>query len=289
MPLPADSLNDLPPTNNAASEAAQPGEGNLALRVLSTLVLAPVALAAVWFGPPYFSGLIAIVALAASAEWRTIAVLERAGLRMILIMVPLFVLVSIEVAGVQTGVIVLVVGLVLTFGTFAAPWNERSWAVVALLHIGVATIAIMFLRTVPDIGRDLVFFLFAGVWLSDIGAYAVGRLVGGPKLAPAISPGKTWAGAIGAVVITLAAAFVYAELTRAGFRAAMTAALLVSVAAQLGDLFESLVKRRFSVKDSGSLIPGHGGVLDRVDGVLFAAPALALFALLFGTDFILWR
>ncbi len=257
--------------------------------MLSALVLVPVALAAVWFGPPWFSGLIAVLALAASAEWRTIAVLERAGLRMILIMVPLFALVSIEVAGLEAGLIVLAVGLVLTVGTFAAPWNERSWALVALLHVCVATIAIMFLRTMPDVGCDLVFFLFAAVWLSDIGAYAVGRLIGGPKLAPAISPNKTWAGAIGAVVITLAAAFIYAELTRAGLRGAMLAALLLSVAAQLGDLFESFVKRHFSVKDSGNLIPGHGGVLDRVDGVLFAAPALALFALLFGTDFILWR
>lgn len=259
------------------------------LRILSALVLAPVALVAVWLGPPWFTGLIAVVALAASAEWRAIAVLERAGLRMIMIMVPLFVVVAIEVAGLPAGLIVLATGLVLTVGTVAAPWNERAWALAALLHICVAMLAIMYLRILPDVGRDLVLFLFAGVWLSDIGAYAVGRLVGGPKLAPGISPNKTWAGAIGAVVITLAAAFAFAEQSGVGLRLVLLAALLVSVATQLGDLFESAVKRRFSVKDSGTLIPGHGGVLDRVDGVLFAAPALALFALLFGTEFIVWR
>lgn len=265
------------------------GASNLLLRVVSALVLVPVALLCVWLGPPWFAAMLAIVVLAAGAEWRAIAVIERAGLRMQSIMVPLFVLVAGEVAGPAAGLFVLIVGLALSAGTFSAPATERGWALVAHLHLGLAVVALLYLRAQPGVGLDLVVFLFAMVWMSDIGGYVAGCLIGGPPLAPRISPNKTWAGAAGAVLFALAMAAAMARFAGVPSEPVLRIALVLSLATQAGDLFESWVKRRFGVKDSGTLIPGHGGVLDRVDGLLFAAPALAAIALLFGTEFILWR
>lgn len=259
------------------------------MRVLSALVLVPVALFCVWLGAPWFAAMLAVLVLAAGAEWRTIAVIERTGLRMLSIMVPLFVLVAGEVAEPWTGLFVLVVGLVLTIGTFAAPLNERAWSLVAHLHLSLAVVALLYLRERPETGLDLVVFLFVMVWVSDIGGYVAGRLFGGPRLAPRISPNKTWAGAAGAVLFVLATAALMARVTGVPAAPVLAIAIVLSLATQCGDLFESWVKRHFDVKDSGSLIPGHGGVLDRVDGLLFAAPVLALIAVFFGTDFILWR
>jgi phosphatidate cytidylyltransferase len=141
-----------------------------------------------------------------------------------------------------------------------------------------------------------VLFLFVVVWASDIGAYAAGRAIGGAKLAPAISPNKTWAGALGglisAVAAGLAAAYVMDGRVTAGLEGEVWTALVAAVLGlftQAGDLFESWMKRRFHVKDTSSLIPGHGGLLDRVDGVLAAAPAAAVLALLLGPGVPLWR
>ena len=129
-------------------------------------------------------------------------------------------------------------------------------------------------------GRVAVFFLLAVVWASDIGAYAVGRAIGGPRLAPTLSPNKTWAGAFGglagAVLVGLGAARVMDA--SAGMIVALS--LVLSLAAQLGDLAESFAKRKFGAKDSGSLIPGHGGLLDRLDSLLTAAALQGLLLLL---------
>ena len=147
----------------------------------------------------------------------------------------------------------------------------------------LAGAALIWLRAEPVDGRGNVLFVLATVWASDIGAYAVGRLVGGRRLAPRISPGKTWSGAVGGL---LAGALV--GVAAGALRGVLVAALL-SVLSQAGDLAESAAKRRAGVKDSGALIPGHGGLLDRVDGLLAAAPAAALLVLIFGPGVALWQ
>jgi phosphatidate cytidylyltransferase len=151
------------------------------------------------------------------------------------------------------------------------------WASIGVALVGLPAVALVWLRSVPELGLDLLLWLLIVVWTTDTAAYVVGRRVGGPRLAPSISPGKTWSGLGGGVIgaslasVITAWALGYERLIQfAGLGA------VFAVLAQLGDLAESALKRRAGVKDSGSLIPGHGGVLDRVDGLLLTAPALAL-------------
>jgi phosphatidate cytidylyltransferase len=145
---------------------------------------------------------------------------------------------------------------------------------VATLYCGLPAIALIGLRS-GDKGWAAILILFAIVWATDIGAYFVGRRFGGPKLAPSISPGKTQSGAAGGVAAAVAAAGLTAALSGFGnVPAIMAIALVTSIVAQAGDLFESSLKRKAGFKDSGTIIPGHGGMFDRVDGLMPAAVCL---------------
>jgi phosphatidate cytidylyltransferase len=161
---------------------------------------------------------------------------------------------------------------------------------VGVPYVGIAAVALLWLRDDPVAGRADILFLVLTVWAGDIGAYLVGRWIGGPKLAPRISPGKTWSGAAGGLIGGCLCGLVVAHLFSAPateWRVIGVAALL-GVVAQGGDLLESRIKRRFGVKDSGRTIPGHGGLLDRLDGLLTAAPVAALLALAVGRGVVLW-
>lgn len=193
------------------------------MRVASALVLAPVALACVWFGGIAWYALVTAAGLGVCWEWWKMCRGE-----------PL--------------------PLLAGFG----------YAVLAVA-------ALAWLRADPAGGRPALIFLLVVVWCSDIGAYAAGRLIGGRKLAPSISPGKTWSGAAGGLLAAIVGAEVVAALWNGRPGPAMLAAAVLGVASQLGDLLESAVKRQFGVKDSGHLIPGHGGLLDRLDGLMAAA------------------
>jgi phosphatidate cytidylyltransferase len=281
---PVRALSDQQTSRQPTPESGMP---NLAKRILSAVVLGPLVLLCVWRGEIWFAALIAIIVVAGGGEWRKMAKLDTLGVGTLLVLGPLFILVAIFAAGVTAGLFGLGLGLLMALGSFGSSWSERRWAVVALLHLVCAALALFFLRQIPEIGRDLVFVLFGAVWLSDIGGYVAGRLFGGAKLAPRISPNKTWAGFAGAISFTVAGAVVLLYLTEANGLGILILAAALSLATQAGDLFESWIKRLFEVKDSGNLIPGHGGVLDRIDGLLFAAPVLALFILIFGTDLVL--
>ena len=149
------------------------------------------------------------------------------------------------------------------------------------LVIVSCAVALLWLRTGPEAGRELLFGLLCAVWCTDTCAYFAGRAVGGPRLAPRISPGKTWAGLCGGIVGAAACGWIWARLAGFGSQGwAVAGGAGIALLAQAGDLAMSAVKRRYGVKDSSGLIPGHGGVLDRVDGMLLTAPALALLAVL---------
>lgn len=257
--------------------------------MVSAAVLAPVALWSVWEGGLWFVILIAIVVTAGGAEWRRMSGLHAYGIGPVLVVGPLFVVLAGQAMVPAAGLVVLLVAAAVTLGAYTTPWPERRWAVLGLTHVAVGAVALLQLRAFPDAGRDLVLFLLAVVWLSDIGGYAVGRTVGGAKLVPAISPAKTWSGALGSLGFAMIGAGVFALTAGHDVAPVVGVAGLLSVAAQAGDLFESWIKRRFGVKDSGASIPGHGGVLDRVDGVIFAAPVLVIVVLLSGAEFVRWQ
>jgi phosphatidate cytidylyltransferase len=159
-----------------------------------------------------------------------------------------------------------------------------------VVYVGLAAVALLWLRDAPGVGRGNILFLVLVVWGSDIGAYAAGRLIGGRRLAPAISPGKTWSGAVGGLLVGMAAGWLgVIALVGAPAWLALPVAAMLSVVSQTGDLFESWLKRGFGVKDSSHLIPGHGGLFDRLDGLLTAAPMAGLLALWLGRGVGLWQ
>lgn len=235
---------------------------DLGVRVLSALILAPIAVACVWIGGVAF--LLVVVALMAGLTLEWLQLCRQAGWLTTALPVP------------------------------PAPSREaRGGAVktsVGLGYVVLAAAAILWLRDDPTAGRANVLILLLVVWSGDVGAYAVGRWIGGPRLAPRISPGKTWSGAIGGLLAAVAMGLMAAHLLTdvVTLHTAVVAAVL-GIVAQAGDLLESLVKRRLDVKDSGHLIPGHGGLFDRLDGVLAAAPVAALLALTLGRGVVLWQ
>jgi phosphatidate cytidylyltransferase len=187
----------------------------------------------------------------------------------------------------------MIVGLAVEWFRLLGRREQRVcpvWSVTGLGYVAVAGAALFWLRSAPGVGRANTLFLLVVVWSSDIGAYVVGRVIGGPRLAPRISPGKTLSGAAGGLLAAVAAGMLAAHVLANGspWRAIAVAALL-GVVAQGGDLLESFVKRRLEVKDSGHLIPGHGGLFDRLDALLAAAPVAALLALILGRGVILWQ
>ncbi|MDE3061246.1 MAG: phosphatidate cytidylyltransferase [Pseudomonadota bacterium] len=170
--------------------------------------------------------------------------------------------------------------------TAAAP---AAWKWLGLLYVGAPCASLIWLRqarfaNMEPVGGKLVLFILLVVWATDIGAYFAGKKLGGPKLAPMLSPGKTWAGLGGGIVAAAVVGAAASAFTPypASFIACMDVGVLMAIVAQAGDLFESWLKRRAGVKDSGALIPGHGGLLDRVDGLVFTLPFFAWLVYLSG-------
>ncbi|MEO9188625.1 MAG: phosphatidate cytidylyltransferase [Acetobacteraceae bacterium] len=196
------------------------------------------------------------------------------------------------------GVVFLVLLGIVSFGLAyewaglcrAGRWRRES-LVLGIGAVAVWAVALGWLRSDPLAGRANVIGLALVIWGSDIGAYLAGRLIGGPLLAPRISPGKTWAGAAGGVATAaLIAAGAATLLTPTpNLPAALVVGAALSVCGQIGDLAESVAKRRAGVKDSGRLIPGHGGLLDRLDAVMAAVPAATLLSLVLGRGVVLWQ
>ena len=264
---------------------------DLRSRVISAAVLAPLAIAAIWEGGLLWAAVILGTAAGLAGEWVRMCGASLGSAAGLAIPVAILLAGGLVVPGHPVAALAL-----LAAGFAVAAWaggrhHLRLSLAAGVPYIGFACIAMLSLRADPAAGRVNVLLMMLVVWASDVGAYAAGRLIGGPPLAPRISPKKTWAGAVGglvaAVLIAEAAAGLVGGASFSG-RIALIAALL-GIAAQAGDLFESFMKRRFGVKDSSRIIPGHGGLLDRLDGVLAAAPVTALLALLAGRGVVLWQ
>jgi phosphatidate cytidylyltransferase len=252
--------------------------------------MAPPALLAVWFGDGWFAALIVVAAAILGWEWGSLCGGGRFGPTGIAVAVSVTVSVLAFALG-QPGAAAaaLLVGVALAFGLGRSRREDApGLTALGILWIAVPCLAFLWLRG-EEHGRATVLWLLFVVWATDIGAYAAGRTLGGPKLAPRISPNKTWSGLLGGALSAAVVGLGTAALlgTSALLLGPVSAAL--AVVAQAGDLAESGVKRRFGVKDASSLIPGHGGLFDRVDGLLAAAPAVALISLVGGGSVVGWR
>jgi phosphatidate cytidylyltransferase len=262
------------------ASSAKPGFRALRLRILSALVLAPAALVVAWIGSWALTILVTAAALVMLVEWHGImggAAFDPQGM-----VRGAALLVALIVAGFGHAIIAAIVVVVLTLLILLAVPNAAlpRWSAVGVAYIGLPCIALIWLRRNPEGGLGVVLWLFAVVWSTDVGAYIAGRLIGGPKLAPRVSPNKTWAGLGGGVfaaaLVGLLAVYFGEGTPPVGL---VAVSILLALVSQAGDLMESALKRRFGVKDAGHLIPGHGGALDRLDGMLFAAPAVVALVL----------
>lgn len=245
------------------------------MRLLSATILAPIAFFCIWVGRGPWAVLISLASLGLAIEW--VQLCQRRLLSSHGAAVVAFVLAACAAA--QLGA--PVVGLAIAFLGTALLLPLSRMLACGVAYVGLPCVALVWLRADPAAGRTNILMLILVVWATDIGAYVAGRVFGGVKLAPRISPGKTWSGAGGGL---LAAVLVGLSIAP---RAACVAAGL-SIVAQAGDLLESAIKRHFGVKDSGWLIPGHGGLFDRLDGVLAASLLAAALAFGVGRGVLIW-
>lgn len=267
---------------------AEGAAGNLTLRVISAAVLAPAVLGCAYIGGWIFSILCGMAAGIVLREWTTLV--AGGGDRRILTpgfaaLLAATLLVGLDQPAAAIGMIAI--GAALT-GLAVAAWPDvlpyrltMVWAAGGVLYAGALLLGPAVLRHDPEWGLTALLFLFATVWTTDIFGYFGGKAIGGPLLWPRISPKKTWSGALAGLIGGVAAGLgvAYASgVGRLGIVGVM--GLLLSVLAQAGDLFESAVKRRFGAKDTSNLIPGHGGLMDRLDGFLVAAVAALLIGLI---------
>ena len=267
----------------APAAAAEQGSRNLLMRVGAALALAPVAVAIAYAGGWLWTAPVTLAAIGLYVEWLTIIGAARetrvVASGAVALAISGFCL---GIGRIDASLLALVAGL--TAVAVLSP-QRRIWAVTGFCYAAAAQLASVLVRLDQANGFVALIMILLVVWVTDIGGYFAGRGIGGPKLWPRVSPKKTWAGAIGgfAASLVVAGGFVALGLGKTGPLLLLGAAL--SVVSQLGDLFESAVKRRFGVKDSSQIIPGHGGLLDRLDGFVAAIVMAAIFGFLrYGVD-----
>ena len=245
-------------------------------RVAAAVAMGSLALATAWIGGFVFAVFWWLASIVLLWEWQRLIGRARLAERVAVggLMVALAAL-----SALHNSILGVIAALIL--GAVAVGWLARQmegiWAAAGALYAGALVASVVLLRISPSFGLAAILWLFAVVWGTDIAAYFAGRLIGGPRLWPSVSPGKTWAGAIvgalaGAVLGLLLAA--WTNHLAALFWLGLTTAIV----SELGDLFESALKRRFGVKDSSGLIPGHGGLMDRLDAFMAASVFAAVAA-----------
>jgi phosphatidate cytidylyltransferase len=260
------------------------------VRLLSALVLVALALGAAWLGGPALALFWLIAAGAAAVEWADVCKLERRGPMRVALLASLLAGSLLAVVAPPAWLVLLVAALAIAAVAAAGRrGRDRKWGLAGLAVVLVLAVVPVLVRESSVLGLVGLLWIFAVVWGTDIAAYFTGRALGGPKLAPGISPGKTWSGFAGGLVVgTLAGALVVAAGEALGWERPLSWAAIVvlsavaSVIGQIGDLAESKLKRHFHVKDSSHLIPGHGGVLDRIDAFVAVCALVAVGLLLSG-------
>lgn len=253
---------------------------DLGPRLISGVLLAGVAIGLTWLDVWSFSLLVLAVALIVAWEWGR--VVRDGGIDTLFVIHALFVVAAVVLTYLGMPALALIAVLIGAILAVLLGFDENGrLSALGVIYAGLPAIALIWLRSSRVLGMEVALFLLLVVWATDTGAYIAGRSIGGPRLMPAISPNKTWSGLAGGVLASLVVAILFAASANGldGWRLAVTAVVL-AVVSQAGDLMESALKRRHRVKDASGLIPGHGGFMDRVDGLIFAAVFAALLAAL---------
>lgn len=251
---------------------------NLGLRIASAVVIAPAAVGAAWLGGWPYLVLIAVGVALLSLEWggmsAPVAPTRVSAAVTAAVLAGVFLAYQDQDLLAWTAVVVGALAAALVARGVAERPADAAFGVI---YIAPAAICLVWLRATEQ-GHWWMMTLFAATWAADIGAFAVGSLLKGPKLWPRFSPNKTWSGFVGGLAASALAGFgmAFFSVFQLNLAAAALVGLSVGLATMAGDLWESMLKRRFGVKDSGDLIPGHGGLLDRVDGLMFAVVVMAL-------------
>jgi phosphatidate cytidylyltransferase len=279
--------------SGATGHRLAPAEaGSLRLRILSALVLAPLPLIAIWLGGPFLWALTVLAAVVMAWEWSRLCGGEELQAGGVILIASVAVAVAAAaLAGILAGAALALCGAAVVWGVELREGHSAPrWMAAGCLWVALPCIILLWLADGEHGGRNMLLWVFAVVWATDIGAYAVGRLLGGPRLAPRWSPRKTWTGLLGGIGCAAIAGLATARAL--GANPVMPLVLVsagLAIVEQFGDLAESVAKRRFGVKDASSLIPGHGGLLDRLDGLLAVIPAVALLTWIGGGNVLTWR
>ena len=266
----------------------QKDSGNLRLRIFSALILALPFVIATYYGRPWFDLFVWSMGVLMTWEWSKIALGEEKDL------VGRFAIgvVVAVLTGYYFSPLLAVVFAAVGAGIFGIAGRRSMgsrliWLAIGIAIIGIFCLSFLWIRDFPESGQTLMIWLIFAIWFTDTGGYFFGRSIGGPKLAPTISPNKTWMGLAGGVLLAaMWSAIWLSEISGIAIGVSVGAGIVMAILAQIGDLGVSKFKRRFGVKDSSALIPGHGGVLDRTDGMLLTAPALAILLILAGESWI---
>jgi phosphatidate cytidylyltransferase len=262
----------------APASVGEQGSRNLLLRVSAALVLAPAAVAIAYAGGALWTALVTLAAAGLYVEW--LMVVGAVGERRVVACGVAALLIAglcLAIGRIDASLSALVVGLA---GVALLSPQRRIWNAAGFSYAAAAEVAAVLVRLDQVWGFVALILILLVVWVTDIGGYFAGRGIGGPKLWPRVSPKKTWAGAVGGFAASLVIAGGFAAFGLGKTGPLLLLGAMLSIASQLGDLFESAVKRRFGVKDSSQIIPGHGGLMDRLDGLVAAVVLAAIFGFL---------
>jgi phosphatidate cytidylyltransferase len=271
-------MSDQPAEPAGAANTVRLGPfREIGTRIASGLVMAVVAGGLLYFGGPAFAAGVAAVGVVTSFEWSRIVRGAAIDTGLVVQILTMLIAAALAWFGLTALALAAVVAGTILTGLLSVQ-NRPLLSAEGVLYAGLPVVALIWLREDQPNGLYAVLFILIVVVATDVAAFVFGRLIGGPKLAPAISPNKTWSGFIGGVSTAGLAAAAFAHGIGAGPAMLGVAGVVLGVLAQIGDLTESALKRSFGVKDSGTLIPGHGGIMDRIDGLVFAAVAAGFVA-----------
>jgi phosphatidate cytidylyltransferase len=269
------------------ADATQPPSGggakwqDLGVRALSAAVLIPVVLLDIWIGGLWFELFAAFLGILMAHEWTVIAhgrSTSQFALHALAALCAAFL--PREIGPMMTLSVILLITAVAYVGVAFGPRAKSTWCFVGVPYVALPVLALVVLRHDPQWGLHAIIWIMLMVWTADSLAYFAGRIIGGPKLAPKISPKKTWAGMGGAMAGAAIASGLYAWWFAPSVWPLVVLAALLAIVEQAGDIFESAFKRFHGVKDSGHLIPGHGGIIDRVDGLIAVTVVAAMIGFL---------